>query len=100
MTKPDQPKAQPQRTRLPPPRTPRAQGRIGSAPRSKPGPVGVFETQLQGEQRRWFDREVRLLARLAHTERLLGDFVAAQRLERELDSFIAAAAALTEQERG
>ena len=50
-------------------------------------------------QRRWFDHEVRTLQRLAQTERFAGDFVAAQRLERELDSFIREAAALLEQER-
>ena len=49
-------------------------------------------------QRRWFDHEVRTLQRLAQTERLAGDFVAAQRLERELDSFIREAAALLGQE--
>lgn len=97
MTKPERVRVQLQRAGFPPPRAPR--GRVG-APRPE-RPLGSFqEAQLQGEQRRWFDREVRTLKRLAHTERLMGDYVAAQRLERELDSFIIEASALIGRERG
>ena len=98
--KPEHAQAQPQRPGLPPPRTPRALGRTGSAPRPKRPVAPLYGAQLQGEQRRWFDEEVRTLERLAHTARLLGDYVAAQRLERELDSFIVEASALLERERG
>ena len=106
---------------LPPPRTPtprsRARVSVTRAPSvqsassqttqsqsaqsqiTQPGPK-LPEPQPRYEaQRRWFDHEVRTLQRLAQTERFAGDFVAAQRLERELDSFIREAAALLEQER-
>lgn len=92
--KPEPTQAQPQRAGLTPPRNPRSQGRVGSPPRPKRKLGLPYGEGLQGEARRWFDREVRGLERLAHTERLAGDYVAAQRLERELDAFITQAFAL------
>ncbi len=68
-------------------------GRPRRTPR--PSPFRSVPTQpiptlpnLQGEQRRWFEREVATFRQLAETERFAGDYVAAQRLERELDVFI------------
>ena len=111
MAKTDPTKAQVQRAGLPPPRTPRTRVRattslpVSTRPRLEPfrGELlqgELLQGELQGEQRRWFEREVRTLQRLACTERLLGDYVAAQRLGRELDSFIAEVAALMGRERG
>ena len=102
---------------LPPPRTPRPRVRVSvtRAPSVQSAPSQITQSQaVQSQstqkspklpepryeaQRRWFDHEVRTLQRLAQTERLAGDFVTAQRLERELDSFMREAAALLEQER-
>lgn len=39
---------------------------------------------LDGPLQQWFDEEVEALQRLAHTQRLKGDYVAAQALEREI----------------
>ncbi len=92
---------------VPPPRTPppRPRVRVGtlraqpvqSTQSTQPSP-NLLEHRYEA-QRRWFDHEVGTLERLAQTERLAGDYIAAQRLERELDSFIREAAALLEQER-
>lgn len=104
MAKPNH--AQPAKPGLPPLRTPTPRTRVSvtrvqlvqsaqsqSTHSSPKGPEHRYEAQ-----RRWFDHEVRTLRRLAQTERLAGDYVAAQRLERELDSFIKEASALMEQE--
>ena len=113
MAKPNH--SQPATPGLPPPRTParpptsRPRARVSvlrsqALPSSSPSPVqsGPKLPPPEGRyeaQRRWFDHEVGTLRRLAQTERLAGDFVTAQRLERELDSFIREATALLEQER-
>lgn len=120
MAKTDPTKPHPQRTGLPPPRTPntrtprtrtshtRARVRVTKLPAAPftasltvpARPYQPLQNELlQGEQRRWFEREVGALQRLARTERLLGDYVAAQRLERELDSFILEAYEFLEKER-
>ncbi len=52
------------------------------------------------EQRRWFEAEVAAFSRYIHTARLGGDFVAAQRLERELTSFTEATRQLLERNGG
>lgn len=44
--------------------------------------------------RRWFDDEVETLQRLAHTQRLKGDYVAAQFLERDIRRLAAETAAV------
>ena len=102
MAKPNH--SQPAAPGLPPPRTPTPRSRVRvsvtrapSAQSTQTGPK-LPEPRYEA-QRRWFDHEIGTLRRLAQTERLAGDFVAAQRLERELDSFIREAAALLEQER-
>ncbi len=124
MAKTDPTKPHPQRAGLPPPRTthtrtprtrtPHTRARVRvtkppAAPFTVPPTVPArpyrplrdsFQDELQGEQRRWFEQEVGALQRLARTERLLGDYVAAQRLERELDTFITEVAALLGRERG
>jgi len=50
--------------------------------------------------RRWFEEEVDTLQRLAHTQRLKGDYVAAQTLEREIRSLAAETAALLQASMG
>ena len=50
----------------------------------------VLDEPLQ----RWFDEEVEAIQRLAHTQRLKGDFVAAQALEREIRTLAAEMRAL------
>lgn len=81
-----------------PPPTKRSLSGPQRSPRTPPRPAAPRPTGLsppfRGEQRRWFDHEVGLLERLAHTARLAGDYVAAQRLERELEAFSAEATAL------
>ncbi len=58
--------------------------------RPPPRPVSTHDisppTVLTGDEslRRWFEEEAEALQRLAHTQRLKGDYVAAQALEREI----------------
>ena len=93
-------KPQTRRAGLPPPRTPRPRTRTGVTPPALPKAGSELQDRciqdghLYEAQRRWFEREVNTLRRLAQTERLAGDYVAAQRFERELDSFIREASAL------
>ena len=46
--------------------------------------------------RRWFEEEAEALQRLAHTQRLKGDYVAAQALEREIRVLASQTTALLE----
>ena len=67
-----------------------APGRPAAPPRRarRPYPRPARELPFRSaEQRRWFGAEVAAFSRHVHTARLAGDFVAAQRLERELTSF-------------
>lgn len=48
-------------------------------------PAPLLGTHVLDEPlQRWFDEEVEALQRLAHTQRLKGDYIAAQALEREI----------------
>ena len=111
MAKPNHPQPA-KRAGLPPPRTPppRPRARVGPSRAQSSSSQSVQSTQSTQPslnllehryeaQRRWFDYEVATLRQLVQTERFTGDFVAAQRLERELDSFIREVTALLEQER-
>lgn len=49
----------------------------------QPGPQ-LNQTLADEPLRHWFDEEVEALQRLAHTQRLKGDYVAAQTLERDI----------------
>ena len=75
------------------PGRPAAPPRRARSPRPRPAPGLPFRSP---EQRRWFDAEVAAFSRHVHTARLGGDFVAAQRLERELSSFTKATRQLLE----
>ncbi len=65
------------------PKRPAAPPRRPRTPRTAAPPT--FQNE---RQRRWFEAEVEAFSRLVHTARLTGDFVTAQRLERELSSFV------------
>lgn len=69
--------------------------RVGVSP-SQPGPTRDTPTLPLADEplRRWFEEEVEALQRLAHTQRLKGDYVAAQTLEREIRSLTAETTAL------
>ena len=76
-----------------------APGRPAAPPRRarRPYPRPARELPFRSaEQRRWFGAEVAAFSRHVHTARLAGDFVAAQRLERELTSFTEATRQLLE----
>jgi hypothetical protein len=61
---------------------PRQRRPAGAPPRLAPPQL---TTPLADEAlRRWFEEEAGALQRLAHTQRLKGDYVAAQTLEREI----------------
>lgn len=65
------------------PPTPPRQRRPAGAPLRLAPPQ--LTTPLADEAlRRWFEEEAGTLQRLAHTQRLKGDYVAAQILEREI----------------
>lgn len=92
------------RTTLPPLARPPGPGQ--KPPRPAPlRPVGQRSTPLLGTHvldeplRRWFAEEVEALQRLAHTQRLKGDYIAAQALEREIHILAAETRALL-QKRG
>ncbi len=79
---------------LPPPIRPGGTG--PRPPRPSPQrPLGQRSTPLLDTRlldtsvRHWFDEEVEALQRLAHTQRLKGDYVAAQALEREIRTLAA-----------
>lgn len=75
------------------PGRPAAPPRRARRPHPRPARALPFRS---AEQRRWFGAEVAAFSRHVHTARLAGDFVAAQRLERELGSFIEATRHLLE----
>lgn len=57
---------------------------------------GESPLPLEGALKRWFDEEVETLQRLAHTQRLKGDYVAAQTMEREIRQLTRQTAAVLE----
>ncbi len=72
---------QPKRPTAPRPRTlHRPLPRPAPPHDSPPATVPTGDESL----RRWFEEEAEALQRLAHTQRLKGDYVAAQALEREI----------------
>ena len=85
----------PKRPTAPRPRVPRP--RVGVSP-ARPGPARDIPTLPFADEplRRWFEEEAEALQRLAHTQRLKGDYVAAQTLEREIRSLAAETTALLE----
>jgi hypothetical protein len=72
--------------------------RVLRPPPTRPGPAcdtPQLTLPLADESlRRWFEEEVEALQRLAHTQRLKGDYVAAQTLEGEIRSLAAETTAL------
>lgn len=61
--------------------------KLPPSPARSPGPRPSPSPNLlpmEGALKRWFDEEVETLQRLAHTQRLKGDYVAAQTMEREI----------------
>lgn len=79
------------------PRNPRRAPTRTPLPRLSPslGP-NLLDVSLQ----RWFEEETDALQRLAHTQRLKGDYVAAQILEREIRLLAADVTALLHSGKG
>lgn len=91
-------KAEPLRPKRPAAPRPRVlRPRVGVSP-TRPTPARdtpQLTLPLADETLRcWFEEEVEALQRLAHTQRLKGDYVAAQTLEREIRSLAAETTAL------
>lgn len=82
---------------VPPKRPATPRSRVMRAPPSGPVNRTDLEVEFKDEAlRSWFDEEVEALQRLAHTQRLKGDYVAAQFLEREIRQLAAATAAMVQ----
>jgi len=82
---------QPKRPAAPRPRVRRfPPARPAPSHHTPPLPVPPGDETL----RRWFEDEVDTLQRLAHTQRLKGDYVAAQTLEAEIRALASETAAL------
>ena len=78
----------PGRGGLPAPRPRRPRLELPRLPRTRLVPE-LSAAVVDASVRLWFDEEAEALQRLAHTQRLKGDFVAAQTLEREIRVLIA-----------
>lgn len=79
----------------PAPTRPRGARTPTDRPTSGPDPEIFGEVHFSDDTlRRWFEEEVETLQRLAHTQRLKGDYVAAQFLEREIRQLALETAAL------
>lgn len=62
----------------------RPQRRLASAPPPRLAPPQLTTPLADEALRCWFEEEAGALQRLAHTQRLKGDYVAAQALEHEI----------------
>lgn len=89
-------KAEPLRSKRPVAPRPRVLRPRGGMSPTRPGPARDIPTLPLADEplKRWFEEEVEALQRLAHTQRLKGDYVAAQTLEREIRSLAAETTAL------